>query len=311
VDEGRRMVRHLLSDFDLNREEILEILDLAEEMKGDPGRYGDALRGKTLVMLFELPSLRTRVSFEAAMTQMGGHAIFYSIAGGSFTRGETLRDGVRVLSRYADCIMARVLRQEDIERIGEVASVPVINGMTMKYHPCQNIADLLTIREKKGTLKGLKIAYVGDGGCNTAHSTIIGCSNVGMDVTVVCPEGARYSPDPEILRRARERASGRIEVCHDPLEGVEGADVIYTDTWISAGMEEEKEERMRVFPPFQVNSELVGRAKEDCIVMHCLPAHRGYEITDEVMDAPYSAVLDQAGNRMHTEKAIIYWLLRQ
>lgn len=304
------MIRNLLSDFDLTKEEVLEILDLAEDMKGTPDKYWEVLKGRTLIMLFELASLRTRISFEAAMTQMGGHAIFYSIAGGVFTRSETLVDGVKVLSRYSDCIMARVLSQGDIEKIGEAASVPVINGMTMKYHPCQNIGDLLTIKEKKGRFEGLKIAYVGDGGCNTANSTIIGCSNVGMNVTVVCPEGAKYTPNPAILERAIKRASGSIKVSHDPRD-VEGADVIYTDTWISAGMDEEKEERMRIFPPFQVNSELVKRAKEDCIVMHCLPAYRGYEITDEVMDAPYSVVLDQAENRMHTEKAIIYWLMKQ
>jgi ornithine carbamoyltransferase len=304
------MVRHLLSDFDLSKEEVLEILSLSEDMKKNPGKYAEALKNKNLIMLFELDSLRTRVSFEAGMTQLGGHAIFYSIAGGSFTRSETLADGVKVLDRYIDCIMARVLKQEDIERIGAAASVPVINAMTIKYHPCQTLADLLTIKEQKKKLAGLKIAYVGDGGCNTANSTIIGCSKVGMNVTVICPEAAKYSPDPAIVKQAEKQASGSIEMSHDPSKGVKGADVIYTDTWISAGMEAEKEERLKTFLPYQVNAEMVKRTKKDCTVMHCLPAHRGYEITDEVMDAPYSVVFDEAENRMHTEKAIIYWLMK-
>jgi ornithine carbamoyltransferase len=304
------MVKHILSDFDLTREEVLEILSLSEEMKKNPAKYAETLKQKTLIMLFELDSLRTRVSFEAGMTQLGGHAIFYNIAGGSFTRSETLADGVKVLNRYVNCIMARVLKQEDIERIAEAATVPVINAMTVKYHPCQTLADLLTIKEYKKKLIGLKIAYVGDGGCNTANSTIIGCSKVGMNVTVVCPKVAKYSPDPAILENAAEQASGAIEVSHDSLKGVQGADVIYTDTWVSAGMEDEKEERMKSFMPYQVNVELVKKAKKDCIIMHCLPAHRGYEITDEVMDAPYSVVFDEAENRMHTEKAILYWLMK-
>jgi len=303
------MVRSLLSDFDLSNEQILKILDLSEDMKTNPSNYSKSLEGKTLIMLFELDSLRTRVSFETGMTQLGGHAIFYDIAGGSFTRGETLVDGVRVLSRYCDCIMARVSKQEDIEKIAAASSIPVINAMTRKYHPCQTIADLLTINQNKGRLEGLKIAYVGDGGCNTANSTIIGCSKVGMNVTIVCPKQPKYSPDSSILNKARKQISSQIIISHDPAEGVKDADVIYTDTWISAGMEKEKEERIQVFAAYQVNSNLVKKAKKDCIVMHCLPAHRGYEITDEVMDAPYSVVYDEAENRMHTEKAIVYWLL--
>jgi ornithine carbamoyltransferase len=305
------MPRHVLSDFHLEKGEILEILDLSERIKLRLGKYGDALEGRTLIMLFELASLRTRISFEAGMTQLGGHAIFYDVTGGGFTRGETLEDGVKVLSRYADCIMARVLKQGDIERIGAAATVPVINGMTERYHPCQNLADLLTIREKKGRLEGLKIAYVGDGWCNTANSTMIGCSSVGMDVAVVCPDSPRYSPDPEVLSKAEERSGRNITISHDPAEGVTGADVIYTDVWVSAGMEEEKRERMEAFPPYQVNSDLVSHAEPDCIVMHCLPAHRGLEITSEVMDSPQSVVIDQAENRMHAQKGLLFWLLKK
>jgi ornithine carbamoyltransferase len=314
---------HLLSDFDLTKEQVHKILDLSTEIKANPGKYGDSMKNKTLIMLFELASLRTRISFEAGMNRLGGHAIFYSIEGGRFTRSETLEDGVKNLNKYVDVVMVRALKHEAVERIGAAATIPIINGMTEVFHPCQNLADLLTIREHKGKLEGLKIAYVGDGGCNTANSTMIGCSSVGMDVTVVCPDYLKYSPSPEILEMIKEHSGGEIEVSHNPAEGVAGADVIYTDVWISAGMEEEAKRRMGAFPPFQVNMELVKKAEPDCIVkqfnekedlyehpivMHCLPAHRGYEITDEVMDSPYSVVFDQAGNRMWAQMGLLYWL---
>lgn len=301
----------MLSDFDLTKNEIAKILTHAQKIKADPKKYANAMKNKTLIMLFELASLRTRISFEAGMNRLGGHAIFYSIEGGGFTRSETLEDGVKNLNRYVDCIMARVLKQDAIERIGAAATIPVINGMTEIYHPCQNLADLLTIKEKKGKLEGLKIAYVGDGGCNTANSTMIGCSSMGMDVTVVCPDYPRYSPAPEILSKIEEHSGADVAVYHDPEGGVVDADVIYTDVWVSAGMEEEKKRRMEAFPPFQVNTDLVSRAKPDCIVMHCLPAHRGYEITDEVMDSEQSVVFDQAGNRMHAQNGLLFRLLKE
>jgi len=307
----RRMPRHVLSDFDLARDEVIEVLDLSERIKQNPGEYLGALEGRTLIMLFELASLRTRISFEAGMTQLGGHAIFYGVEPGGFSRAETLEDGVKVLSRYADCIMVRVLRHEAMERIGAAATVPVINGMTEVYHPCQNLADLLTIREKKGGLEGLRIAYVGDGGCNTANSTMIGCASVGMEVAVVCPDSPSYSPHPEIVAKAEERSGKSITVSHDPAEGVAGADVIYTDVWVSAGMDEERTKRMEAFSPYQVNAELVSHARPDCIVMHCLPAHRGLEITSEVLDSPQSVVIDQAENRMHAQKGLLFWLLKK
>jgi len=297
-------LKHILSDFDLSGKEVLEILDLSSRIKENPLKYGDSLKGKTLIMLFELASLRTRVSFESGMNQLGGHAIFYSIEGGKFTRDETMEDGIRNLNRYVDFIMARVLKQEAIERMGRVATIPVINGMTEKYHPCQNLADLLTIKEHKGKLKGLNITYVGDGACNTATSTIIGCTNVGVNVTVACPDNPKYSTNPALLKKIK----GKVTVVHDPVEGVKNADVIYTDVAVSAGMEAEKEERIKAFKPFQVNAELVKKAKKDCIVMHCLPAHIGYEITREVMDSEQSVVFDQAGNRMHTQKGLLLWL---
>jgi len=298
-------LKHVLSDFDLSEREVLEILDLSSKIKENPLNYGDSLKGKTLIMLFELASLRTRVSFEAGMNQLGGHAIFYSIEGGKFTRDETMEDGIRNLNRYVDFIMARVLKQEAIERMGRVATIPVINGMTEEYHPCQNLADLLTIKEHKGKLTGLNIIYVGDGACNTATSTIIGCTNVGMNVTVACPDNPKYSPNPALLKKIK----GKVTVVHDPVEGVKNADVIYTDVAVSAGMEAEKEERINAFKPFQVNAALVKKAKKDCIVMHCLPAHIGYEITREVIDSEQSVVFDQAGNRMHAQKGLLLWLL--
>lgn len=302
-------MRHILSDFDLSSQELKEVLGLSEKIKASPGEYGDAMKNKTLIMLFELPSLRTRVSFEAGMNQLGGHAIFYSVEGGGFTRSETLSDGIKNLNRYVDFIMARVLKQEAMEKIGAAATIPIINGMTEVYHPCQTMADLLTIKEHKGKLKGLKIAYVGDGGCNTANSTMIGCSSAGMDVTVVCPDNPKYSPAEWVLNKVKEHSGKTVKVSHDPAKGVAGADVIYTDVWVSAGMEAENEARLKAFKPFQVDTELVKKAEKDCIVMHCLPAHRGYEITSEVMDSPQSVVFDQAGNRMHAQKGLLVWLL--
>lgn len=301
---------NLLSDFDLSKDDIIEILDISETIKANPEKYSDSMKNKTLIMLFELASLRTRISFEAGMTRLGGHAIFYSIAGGKFTRSETMSDGVKNLNRYVDFIMVRALKQEVVNQLGEAATIPVINGMTELYHPCQNLADLLTIKENKGDFDGLKIAYIGDGGCNTANSTVIGCSSVGMDVTVVCPDHPQYSPDPEMLSKAKAHTGKEAQVSHNPSEGVVDADVIYTDTWVSAGSEEEKKERMEVFQPYQVNMELLSLAKPDCIVMHCLPAYRDYEITSEVMDSEQSVVFDQAENRMHAQNGLLYWLMK-
>lgn len=303
-------MKHLISDWDLSPEQVYQILHISEKIKSKPSHYKHAMEGKTLIMLFELASLRTRISFEAGMTQLGGHAIMYGVENQGFSRSETLKDGVAVLARYGDILMARVLKQEAMVEIGEASTVPVINGMTEMYHPCQNLADLLTIKEKKGELDGLKIAYVGDGGCNTAASTIIGCAGQGMDVTVVCPDFPEYSPDPALVEKANEAFSGSVEVSHS-VDGVIGADVIYNDVWVSAGMEEEKKKRMKVFPEFQVNTALVEKAKDDCIVMHCLPAKREVEITSEVMDSPQSVVVDQAENRMHAQKGLMVWLMDQ
>jgi ornithine carbamoyltransferase len=299
------MMKHIVSDFDISKKDLMEILELSSKIKTNSQAYSEVMKNKSLIMLFELASLRTRVSFEAVFHQLGGHAIFYSIEGGKFTRDEAMEDGIVNLSRYCDFIMARVLKQEVMERMAKVATIPVINGMTEIYHPCQNLADLLTIKEHKGKLNDINIAYVGDGGCNTANSTMIGGVNADMEVSVVCHSNPKYSPSSALLKKLK----GKVKVVHDPVEGVKGADVIYTDVAVSAGMETEKDERIKAFKPFQVNMELVKKANADAIVMHCLPAHIGYEITREVMDCPQSVVFDQAENRMHAQKGLLVWLL--
>ena len=225
-------------------------------------------------------------------------------------RGETIADTARVLSRYVDCIMARVYSHSDLETLAEYADIPVINGLSDLTHPCQALADLMTIREKKGTFKDVKLAYVGDGGNNVAHSLLIAATKVGMNIAIGTPE--KYLPNEKIMKWALENAkksNSKVEIVHDPKEAVDNADVIYTDVWVSMGMEKEMEERMKIFPPFQVNSKLLSYAKEDVIVMHCLPAHRGAEITDDVIDGPHSVVWDQAENRLHAQKAILSLLI--
>ncbi len=297
-------MKHILSDWDLSKKDTIEILELSSKIKANISAYGEVMKGKTLMLFFELASLRTRVSFEAGFNQLGGHAIFYNIEGGKFTRDETMEDGVKNTSRYCDFIMARVLKQDIIERMGKASEVPVINGMTEAYHPCQTLADLLTIKEKKGKLSGVNLTYVGDGACNTATSTMIGGTNVGVNVTVACPDDAKYNPSPDLLKKLK----GKVKILHDAAEGVKGADVIYTDVVVSAGMEAEKETRLKAFKTFQVNMGLVKKAEKDAIVMHCLPAHIGYEITRDVIDCQQSVVFDQAENRMHAQNGLLVWL---
>ena len=303
--------KHLISIRDWSGIDVAELLRLSAEMKRSADSYREALAGKTLGMIFEKPSTRTRVSFEVGIYQLGGVGLYLSGSDLQLGRGETLADTAKVLSRYVDGVMARFGAHADVVELARHATVPVINGLSDLFHPCQALADYFTLLEKKHDLKGRKIAYVGDGGCNTANSTMIGCSSMGMGVTVVCPDYPKYSPSPEILSKIEEHSGSEIAVSHDPLSGVAEADVIYTDVWVSAGMEEEKRKRMEAFPPFQVNTKLVSKAKPDCIVMHCLPAHRGYEITDEVLDSGQSVVFDQAGNRMHAQNGLLYRLLKK
>jgi len=299
--------RHLLSPQDLSPEEIIAVLDKADELKRKlrRGESHELLKGKTLGMIFAKPSTRTRVSFETAMTQLGGHAIYMGMGDLQLGRGETIADTARTLSRYVDAVMARLFKHDDIVELARNSSVPVVNGLTDLLHPCQTLADLQTIREKKGRLKGLKLAWVGDGN-NVCNSLLLGCTLVGMNISAACPKG--YEPSAEIVEQARKnakRSGAKLEIINDPKKAVEGADIVYTDVFVSMGQEAERERRVRDFKGYQVNGELLKRAKKDVTFMHCLPAHRGEEVAAEVIDGPHSVVFDQAENRLHAQKAVL------
>ncbi|NPV50616.1 MAG: ornithine carbamoyltransferase [Candidatus Methanofastidiosum sp.] len=298
--------KHLASLHDLTKEEIWQILKTAETLKirQKTGEKHELLYGKTLAMIFQKPSTRTRVSFEVGMKQLGGHALYLSSTDLQLGRGETVGDTGAVLARYCDGIMARVFSHDNIIELCKHSTVPVINGLSDLLHPCQCLADLETILEKKQEFKGLKLAFVGDGN-NVCHSLMFGSAKVGMEMTVVCPKG--YEPDKQIEKLALEDGL-KLEITNDP-KGVNGADVIYTDVWASMGKDTEHDDRVKIFKPYQVNEKLVAQAQDDCIVMHCLPAHRGEEITDEVVDGPHSVVLDQAENRNHAQKAVMALLM--
>ncbi|MFZ5987001.1 MAG: ornithine carbamoyltransferase [Bacillota bacterium] len=304
-------MKHLLSLHDLTPGEIEDILKLSEKLKNQlkEGIQHHLLKGKTLGMIFTKSSTRTRVSFEVGMYQLGGYPLFLSSNDIQLGRGETIYDTAQVLSRYMDGIMIRTFKQSDVEELAKYGSIPVINGLTDLVHPCQILADLFTVYEHKGKLKGLKLAYVGDGN-NVANSLLHGCAKVGMDIAVAAPKG--YWCDSQIVSEAQEdaKASGsKIILTEDPVEAVKGADVIYTDTWVSMGQESEKESRLKIFMPYQVNGELFSKAKDDAIFLHCLPAYRGYEVTEDVIDGPQSAIFDEAENRLHVQKAIMALLM--
>ncbi len=296
---------NLLSIGEMDRKKISDYVELASEVKANREKYLHALEGKTLAMVFEKSSTRTRVSFEAGMTQLGGHAIYFDFTTTQLSRGESMRDTAKTLGRYVDIIMARLYHHTDIVEIAKHSGVPVINGLTDLEHPCQALSDLLTMKEKGKLKKGARFAFVGDCAFNMANSLLLACVKSGMEVVLVCPKG--YPPNSAFLSEAKKH--GKVTVSNDPAQGVTDADIVYTDTWISMGMEEEKAERMKAFAPFQVNAELLANARKDAIVMHCLPAHRGVEITDEVIDGKQSVVFDQAENRLHMQKAIILRLL--
>lgn len=304
-------MKHLISLHDLTPDEINEILSLSEKLKKElqEGVRHHLLKGKTLGMIFSKSSTRTRVSFEVGMYQLGGHPLFLSSDDIQLGRGETIYDTAQVLSRYIDGIMIRTYKQSDVEDLARYGGIPVINGLTDLMHPCQILADLFTIYEKKGPLKGLKLAYVGDGN-NVAHSLLHGCAKVGMDVAVAAPKG--YECDEQIIKEAREDAEvsgSKVLLTNDPVEAVTDADVIYTDTWVSMGQETEKEARIKIFSPYQVNGKLLSNAKKDAIFLHCLPAYRGYEVTEDVIDGPQSAIFDEAENRLHVQKAVMALLM--
>jgi len=299
--------KSLASLYDLKNEEVDQILKTSALLKSQllRGEEHPLLKGKTLAMIFEKPSTRTRVSFEVGMWQLGGYALYLSAADLQLGRGETIADTAQTLSRYVNGIMARTFDHQTIVDLVKYSRVPVINGLSDFTHPCQGLADLFTIYEKKGRLSGLKLAYIGDGN-NVAHSLLFGCSKVGMNITLACPE--RYEPNPEVVSKAKEegqRSGCKVEVTHDPKEAVQSADIVYTDVWASMGKEKEHEKRMKIFKPYQINLKLVKEAKEDYLFMHCLPAHRGEEVADEVADSKNSVIFDQAENRLHTQKALL------
>ncbi len=295
-----------VQDFGVSLEDII---DSAQRLKKGALKGSDPLRGKTLSMIFEKASTRTRVSFEVAMTQLGGHSIFLSPKDIQIGRGETISDTAKVLSRLVDCIIYRAFKHDMMLELANSATVPVISALDDLEHPCQTVADLMTIKEQKGKFKGLKLAYVGDGS-NVCNSLMLGSAMVGMNFTAACPIG--YEPDEKLFKQAVKIAKKNgcsIKVVEDPSAAASKADILYTDTWVSMGLEDETMERERVFKPYQLNSGLLRKAKKDCMVLHCLPAHRGLEITDEVMDGPQSFIFDQSENRLHTEKAILLTLI--
>lgn len=305
--------RDLLSISDLSREELVYILEVSKMLKG---RYyaGEViiplLNGKTLAMIFQKPSTRTRVSFEVAMYQLGGYALYLNWNDLQLGRGESIADTARVLSRYVNGITARVLKHTDLEELAKYSSVPVINALSDLEHPCQALADVLTIWEKKGKLEGIKLAFVGDGSDNVLHSLLLACAKLGINISIATPPG--YEPKKEILRIAEEEGSrygSLIEIVREPEVAVRGADVIYTDVWVSMGQESERAKRISDLSRYRVTVDLMKLAKEDAIFMHCLPARRGEEVVDEVIDGKWSVVWDQAENRLHVQKALLSLLL--
>ena len=303
--------KSLLTIRDLSVGEVATIMDMARKIKkkqkdGEDHRY---LKGKTLGMIFHKASTRTRVSFEVGFWQLGGHPIYLNEAATQMGRGEEVRDTARVLSRYVDGIMIRTFGHNIVEELAKYASVPVINGLTDTFHPCQALTDIFTFYEQKNTIKGRKMVYVGDGN-NMTHSLMFACAKTGVDFVCASPEG--YDPDPVIVAEAKEAAAetgATVEVMRDPMKAAEGADVLYTDVWASMGMEQEQSIRQEHLSDYQINKYMLAKAKSDAIVMHCLPAHRGEEITDDVMESPQSVIFEQAENRLHVQKAIMALLM--
>jgi ornithine carbamoyltransferase len=295
---------HLLALKDFTRPQLQAFLDRAQELKneGREGRRHQQLAGRTVCLLFEKPSTRTRVSFESAMYGMGGQVIFMSAKETQLGRGEPLKDTARVLARYVDGIVVRTFGQEVVEELARYADVPVINALTDLHHPCQILSDIMTVIEKKGSLDGLKVVWLGDGN-NMANSWIQAAAVLGFSLTLACPEG--YEPDPLLLREAQEKGTGSITLLRDPVAAMTDADVINVDVWASMGQEDEAEKRLDIFRPYQLNTALLSHAAADAIVLHCLPAHREEEITEEVLEGAQCVAFDQAENKMHMHKAIL------
>ena len=302
------MKKDLLKLLDLSRDDIVLILDTADRLKAEwkAGIRHDFPPGKTLAMIFAKNSTRTRVSFEVGISQLGGHGIFLSSAESQLGRGEPIKDTARVLSRYCDCIMIRTYDQEEVEELARYSSIPVINGLTDFAHPCQVLADIMTIREHQGRLEGLKACFIGDGN-NVANSVIVGCLKCGMDVSVACPEG--YRPDKQVLDFAASVTGCKFELTDNPEAAAARADVIFTDVWASMGQEGEAEKRQKAFKGYQVNDAIMALANPGCMVQHCLPAHKGEEITEKVFEEHAQEIFDEAENRLHVQKAVMYLLM--
>jgi ornithine carbamoyltransferase len=302
--------KHLVSLRDYSKDDLGEVFDLAAQVKADPPAYGGVLQGKSLAMIFQKPSTRTRVSFEVGMFELGGTALYLSASDIQLHRGESIADTARVLSRYVDGIMARVFSHQDILDLARHGTVPVVNGLSDLLHPCQALADYFTLRERGGGLEGLKIAYVGDGN-NVCHELMFGAVKLGLRMSVAAPQG--YEPNQLIVKSATREAQKlgvpAPEVSSDPFSAVEGADVVYTDVWTSMGQEAEAEARRQAFEGFMVTPEMMASASPQAVFMHCLPAHRGEEVAGEVIDGPQSVVFDQAENRLHVQKAVLMLLL--
>jgi ornithine carbamoyltransferase len=305
-------MRHFLRDDDLTPAEQADVLDLAAELKKDPFAHRPLDGPRGVAVIFDKNSTRTRFSFEVGIAQLGGHAVVVDGRNTQLGRDETLEDTARVLSRYVDAIVWRTYGQERLTAMAAAATVPVVNALSDEFHPCQVLADLQTVMEHRGRLAGLRLAYFGDGANNMAHSLLLGGVTAGLHVTVAAPHG--FEPDPHVIAAARERASDTgagIDVTSVPAAAADGADVLVTDTWTSMGQEDDGLDRVGPFEPFRVDGQLLDRAGPEAVVLHCLPAHRGQEITDDVIDGPHSAVWDEAENRLHAQKALLVWLLER
>jgi ornithine carbamoyltransferase len=306
------MTSHFLRDDDVSPAEQAEVLELAAELKKDPFSRRPLEGPRGVAVIFDKNSTRTRFSFEVGIAQLGGHAVVVDARSTQLGRDETLQDTAKVLSRYVDAIVWRTFEQDRLDAMASTATVPVVNALSDEFHPCQVLADLQTIAERKGSLRGLRLSYFGDGANNMAHSLMLGGVTAGIHVTVAAPDG--FAPDPSVVAAAEQRAEATgasVTVTADAAAAAAGADVLVTDTWTSMGQEGDGLDRVKPFRPFQVNARLVGLADSEAIVLHCLPAHRGDEITDEVMDGPASVVWDEAENRLHAQKALLTWLLER
>lgn len=304
-------MKDLISLHDLTSEEVIDLLKLGLKLKSElkQGIPHPILKGKTLGMIFTKSSTRTRVSFEVGMTQLGGYPLFLSSNDIQLGRGESIHDTAKVLERYLDGIMIRTYAHSDVVELAKEANIPVINALTDLLHPCQVLADLMTAYEHKGKLEGLKFTYIGDGN-NMAHSIMYGCAKAGLDCAIATPQD--YQCDAEVVENAKadfKKSGKNLLITQDPVEAVKDADIVYTDTWVSMGQEAEKAERQRIFTPYTVDAKLFNKAKDDAVFMHCLPAYRGFEVTEEVIDGPRSVIFDEAENRLHAQKAVMATLM--